>query len=410
MSNRTRLFMQHLALASAIVALFVCQPVLSEDSSDTTTPTTATSENAHYSNYEKLSAALPLYENAIANPWPTIPATRRPLARGSRNSVVPLLRERLARTQDLLPDFNNGGHVFDEDLAEAVKAFQARHGLDPDGVVGNQTRAELNVSPEERVRQIRTNLERWRYIEAHPAKRYIWVNIPDFQLHLFENGEEVLNMKVIIGKVERPTPEVISTVTTIVFNPFWNVPELIANQDIVPKVINNSSYLDDENIKIYANQQDTEEIDPRDVDWDAAQENGFKYHFRQEPGEKNALGLVKFEFYNPYDIYMHDTPAKNLFEKDIRDFSSGCIRLEKPFDLVDYLAQNDTLLTQNKINDILASGNTTYIRIQHPIKIYVTYITAWVDNDGTVNFRNDLYQRDNPTFSESAPQLEAETQ
>ena len=239
------------------------------------------------SNYAKLNGALALYENAVANPWPTVPPTQKLLKVGSKGYSIFLLRERLRRTNDLLPENDQGGEKFDRNLADAVKTFQIRHGLKADGVVGNATIAELNVPPEERVKEIRMNMARWENLESRLGNRYILVNIPDYQLHLVDNGMEILNMKVIVGRPQRPTPEVVSTVTTIVFNPYWNVPEKIANKDIVPKAKENLAYLDEEQIKIYDGQdRNAQEIDPRDIDWSSAQQRGFKYHFRQDPGDK----------------------------------------------------------------------------------------------------------------------------
>jgi murein L,D-transpeptidase YcbB/YkuD len=170
---------------------------------------------------------------------------------------------------------------------------------------------------------------------------------------------------------------------------------MIAQNDIVPKVIENPSYLNENKIRVYNNQEnDAYEMSSYDVDWRDAEENGFQYHLRQDPGIKNALGLVKFEFQNSHDVYLHDTPAKELFNKDKRDFSSGCIRLEKPFALVAYLTQNDTRMDSNKVRTTLETKHTTYFSLRDPIPIYITYITAWVSDDGVVHFADDVYDKD----------------
>ncbi len=201
--------------------------------------------------------------------------------------------------------------------------------------------------------------------------------------------------QAIVGKPERPTPEINSTVTRIVFNPYWNIPKMIAEEDIVPKAINNPDYLDDMHIRVFERQDtDAAELDPHDVDWNSAQDDGLQYHLRQDPGNDNALGLVKFEFPNSNDVYMHDTPAKNLFNLDKRAFSSGCIRLEKPFELVTYLMQDDPEWTNDMLEQILAANTTKYQKVSRPTRVIITYLTAWVDDEGDLQFRDDLYGLD----------------
>ncbi len=387
MSNRFRLFMQHLTLV-----IFILQ----------VDPSSA----SKYEKYSQLNHVLPTYENAITNPWPTVPDTGKLLKVGSKGKVILILRERLRRTNDLPPSHDQGGPLFDNDLVDAVKIFQWRHGLKVDGVVGRATLVQMNIPPEARANQIIMNMQRWMDLSQKQDDRYILVNIPEYRLHLIENNQEVLSMKVIVGRPTRPSPELYSKITRIIFNPYWDVPDLIANNDIVPKTIANPAYLQDEDIRIFNTEDGSgREINPADINWQDAQENGFRYHFRQEPGIKNSLGLVKFEFNNLHNIYLHDTPAKDLFDLENRDFSSGCIRLEKPFDLVNYLMKDTENLTGDRVNDILESGKTTYIKIEHPLPIYITYITAWVDEKGTVHFRDDIYQRDLPPEQETIMQM-----
>jgi murein L,D-transpeptidase YcbB/YkuD len=356
------------------------------------------------SNYTRLEHALPVYEQAAAHPWAPIPEGGRLLKLGSRNSNVILLRQRLQATNDLAADEPLSSR-FDQTLARAVKLYQWRNGLQADGVVGGETLASLNVPADVRAQQIRTNMQRWTRMSGNLGDRYIMINIPEYQLHLIDNNAEVLTMKVVVGKPTRQTPELISSVSRIVFNPKWNVPEMIAKNDIVPKVIEDPSYLNTNGIRIFnSDQSDSYEINKYDVNWEDARENGFPYHFRQDPGMKNALGLVKFEFANSYDVYMHDTPAKTLFNNPKRDFSSGCIRLEKPFALVDYLTANDDRMDSDKIKDTLDSRKTTYFRVDNPIPIIITYFTSWVDDDGYVHFAEDIYHLDNPEMQTDIPQ------
>lgn len=342
----------------------------------------------------RLKAILPLYEDAVRNPWPTVPDTDGVLRVGSHNQAVALLRERLMRSDDL-PSSDHISSRFDYKLEEAVKLFQARHGLSADGVVGGDTLTELNTPPEVRLRQIEVNIQRWQALAAHLGHRYVLVNIPEYRLHLIDNDKEVLSIKAIVGKTDWPTPILSSRITRIVFNPHWSVPRMIAQNDIVPKMIDNPGYLNANNIRIYNSEEEgAGEISPDEVDWQAAQENGFQYHLRQEPGEKNALGLVKFEFQNSSDVYLHDTPTKSLFAKDKRDLSHGCVRLEHPFELVTYLTQDDPRIDETKIQEIIDTHHTNYFRIKNPIPIYLIYLTAWVDDDGVVNFRDDIYNQD----------------
>lgn len=354
-------------------------------------------------NLERLQQILPLYEDAMIHPWPTIPESNVLLQLNSTNHTVLLLRERLKRTHDLAEN-SVDTNVFDEELEDAVKIFQDRHGLTADGVVGENTIEQLNVSPEDRVKEIRLNMQRWANLSNQLGSRYILVNIPEYKLHVVNDEKEVLAMKVIVGKTTRQTPEITSRITRIVINPTWNVPNMIAQNDIVPKVIANHRFLNDNSIRIFNNQEEgNHEIRPSQVNWESAENNGFPYHFRQDPGAKNALGLVKFEFQNSHSIYLHDTPVKELFNQDKRDFSSGCVRLEDPFDLVSYLIENDQKINEEKIQTTLEGKQTTYLKLQQPIPIIIAYLTSWVDEKGLVHFANDIYDKDSDTSISSNP-------
>ncbi len=349
-------------------------------------------------NYAALEAALPLYEKALLTSWPTISSSTK-LKPGMKSISVMALRERLKATGDLSLE-NDVGHTrYDRALTEAVKHFQARHGLNPDGVVGPETLNQLNVSPEERLHQIKINMERWAKLSHEMDDHYILVNVPDYRLDLIENGQSILNMKAIVGKPGRPTPEISSVITRVVFNPYWNIPKMIANEDIVPKVLKNPNYLEEMHIRIFDRQvDDAYEITPEEINWQNAYEDGFQYHFRQDPGENNALGLIKFEFQNNSDIYMHDTPARELFSQPRRAFSSGCIRLERPYDLAYYLMRNDPDWNEEKLESYVNSGITKYIKVTNPTRVIITYVTSWVDEVGNLQFRDDVYGWDNSVY------------
>jgi murein L,D-transpeptidase YcbB/YkuD len=383
MSNRIRLFIWY----GTFILLAAVSPGFAASVTNT--------DSVPAKNCARLKEILPFYESALTHPWPIIPLNSPLIQEGSKGELVLLLRERLRSTNDLLPEQDTRSSIFDQELADAVKSFQWRHGLAADSVVGTDTKTQLNVSPAARVKQIQVNIQRWTELGKKVKNRYLIVNIPEYRLHLIENNQEALNMKVIVGKLERQTPELSSVITRIVFNPTWSVPQLIAQKDLVPKVLNNSNYLEDMHIRIFSSQEDgARELNSSDVDWQDAEQHGFRYFLRQEPGEGNALGLVKFEFQNDHSVYLHDTPAKNLFEQDKRDLSSGCVRLENPFELVDYLVKNDAGISEDSMHEFLDSQKTHYYKVKIPLPIYITYITAWVDEKGITHFLDDIYGRD----------------
>jgi len=347
-------------------------------------------------NYEQLREMLPLYQNAVMHPWPTIPETNKKLKIGIKNSAVVFLRERLKATRDLPEYYNRPDDLFDRSLAQAVKAFQNRNGLVADGIVGKMTLQALNVSPAERVNQILINMQRWINLSHQLSGRFVMVNIPDYQLYAYDNDEKILTMKAIVGKPEAETPELQSQISRLVFNPYWNVPTKIAQNEIVKKVQENPGYLDENRLKILSSEEDNaREIDQDQVDWYSAQTNGFPYRFRQEPGLDNSLGVVKFEFQNSHDVYLHDTPAKELFNQDERALSHGCVRLENPLALVDFLMDGNPDWNEERLQEMLDSDRPKYVKVSRPTQIVITYITAWVDDSGAMNFRDDIYGKDN---------------
>lgn len=404
MSNLIRLFLQTFTLLSIAVFLTGCDTTMFTPLSALNSPfAQPIPENQHTvaemtiapQSELVLQNALPFYQNAVNNPWPMITANVK-WKPGLKNHWVLVLRERLKATHDLNPDDDSGLAIYDKSLIRAVKHFQARNGLTADGIVGKATLYELNIPPAERLHQIEVNIERFIKLSRQLGDRYIMVNIPDYRLYLVDHGMTLLTMKAVVGKPERPTPELSGTVRRLVLNPYWNVPQTIADKDIVPKVLQNPDYLDDNHIRIFDRQEDdATELGRNEVDWREAEVSGFPYHLRQEPGNDNALGLVKFEFPNTKDIYLHDTPAKNLFAENKRAFSSGCIRLEKPFELVSYLMEPDGDWDEDTMEEILDSGKTRYIKIPTPTKIVITYLTVWADDNGNLQFRDDIYGWDN---------------
>lgn len=347
-------------------------------------------------NYVQLREILPLYQNAVMHPWPIIPDTDKKLKVGMKNSAVILLRERLKATRDLPQYYDRDDNLFDKSLAQAVKSFQARNGLKADGVVGKMTLQELNVPPDVRLKQIVINMQRWMSLSHRLNGRFIMVNVPDYELYAYDNNEKILTMKIIVGKPEAETPELQSQISRLVFNPYWNVPTKIAQNEIVKKVQEDPGYLDSMRLKILKSDGDgAAEIDQDKVNWRSAEVDGFPYRFRQEPGLDNSLGVVKFEFQNSHDVYLHDTPAKELFNQDDRALSHGCVRLENPLALVDFLMDGSPDWDEIRMQEIIDADKTKYVKAYRPTPIIITYITAWVDDSGTINFRNDIYGKDN---------------
>ena len=337
-------------------------------------------------------------EQAVAESggWPTLP-DGPVLKRGDRAPAVALLRERLRLEGDLRP----GGKVQDTEafgatLERALQRFQQRHGLEADGTVSPPTRAELNVSAAARAEQLRLNLERWRWLPKELGRRRIIVNIAAYELEVIEDEEVVLSMRVVVGMQYKRTPVFSDTMRYIVLNPNWHVPRSIAVEELIPKVQSDPSYLERFGMRVLTTGPDPQEVDPGTVDWASVRADSFPYRFRQDPGQSNALGRIKFMFPNPYDVYLHDTPSRGLFDRAQRDFSHGCIRIEKPIDLAVYLMRKDSRWKREAIEAALDEGTERTVYLPRPIPIHLLYWTAWADENGTIQFRSDIHGLDQP--------------
>jgi murein L,D-transpeptidase YcbB/YkuD len=316
------------------------------------------------------------------------------LERSVQHEQVVLLRRRLKVTGDLAVDPFTDMDIYDHWLEEAVKHYQHRHGLQVDGKVGPQTRRSLNIMVSERIRQIRINMERWRWLPRTLGKRYVMVNMTGFELYIIENDSMVLSMPVIVGHSLRSTPTFSGLISYMEYNPYWTIPRKLVLEDIIPRQLRDPSYLSKESIKVYKGWENAQEIDPKTVDWSNLDENHFPYWLRQEPGPKNALGTVKFMFSNPYAIYLHGTPDRHLFDPVVRAFSSGCIRVKDPVRLAAFLLNDGSL---QKEEEVLASIHLEInqgVTLPIAVPVYLVYWTAWVDQDGELHFRHDLYGRD----------------
>jgi murein L,D-transpeptidase YcbB/YkuD len=285
--------------------------------------------------------------------------------------------------------------LFDEAVEKAVFKFQTRHGLDVDGVVGPETRSALNKTLDHRIDQLEINLERYRWLPQNLGHRHIQVNIPAYRLEVYEGGERIIDMRAIVGTPERRTPVFSDVMTYLVLNPYWNVPETIAIEDILPSAREDSMYLADKGIRVFDRWGAGATEIPRElIDWSSLIDGNFRYRFVQDPGELNSLGRIKFMFPNRFHIYLHDTPSRSLFYDARRAFSSGCIRIEKPIELAEYLLKDDPEWTREKIIDTLKVSEELSIPIPEPIPIHLLYWTSFVDEDGLVHFRDDVYERD----------------
>lgn len=284
-------------------------------------------------------------------------------------------------------------HIYSADLVEAVKRFQRWQGLEPDGAIGPRTREWLNVSPPLRASLLALNIQRLRLLpdDMHNG---IMVNIPNYSLIYYLNGSQILASRVIVGRPDRKTPLMRSALNNVVLNPPWNVPTTLVRQDIVPKVKQDPAYLYKHNYTLLSGwSNDAEVIDPSMIDWRMVSAASFPYRIRQAPGATNSLGRYKFNMPSSDAIYLHDTPNHNLFQKDIRALSSGCVRVNKASDLANLLLQ-DAGWNDTRISSTLKEGDTRYVPIRHRIPVNLYYLTAWVADDGKAQYRTDIYNYD----------------
>lgn len=245
---------------------------------------------------------------------------------------------------------------------------------------------------EARLRQIELNMERWRWLPRSLGERYLVVNIPEYMLHGYEGDQHVLAMRVVVGTPSRPTPVFSDAVEFVVVNPAWHVPESIVNEELLTTLAANPDHLARKGIRIYAGPRgEREEIDPSDIDWRRVTRKPDDYTFRQDPGEHNALGRLKFVLANPFNIYLHDTPAGHLFRRQQRSFSHGCIRVEDPVGLAQHVLQGRPNTDSGSVEQLVASGETRNLTLPEPLPVHILYFTAFVDDEGELQFRDDVY-------------------
>ncbi|MGD9080997.1 MAG: L,D-transpeptidase family protein [Desulfobacterales bacterium] len=341
--------------------------------------------------YDRFKSALKKYRAFQANGgWEPVPAGPT-LKKGMHDGRVQFLRKRLQITGDLTTESANT-EAFDDQLEKAVMRFQRRHHLAADGAVGKQTLEALNVPVENRIDQIRINLERLRWVLHAISGKFIIADIAGFKVFVYKDNEITWTSRVQVGRPYRQTPVFKATITYMELNPTWTVPPGILARDILPAVKKDPSYLKDRNIRVIDRSGNI--INQNTIDWSKYSGRNFPYQLRQDPGPNNAMGLIKIMFPNKHLVFIHDTPSRSLFDRTDRTFSSGCIRTEKPFELAEILLDNPAKWNQESFKRIIDSGQTQTIRLPKPVPVLLFYWTAAMEPDGSVRFKKDPYKRD----------------
>ena len=355
--------------------------------------------------YQRLRQALAQYQElARLGGWPPLAAGQW-LEYGSSDPEVGFLRKRLMNEGDLKLRPVRDELIFDRALKHAVERFQVRHGLKMDGIVGPATRVAMNVPVSKRIEQIKLNMDRWRWLPRELGKRYIMVNTAGYELAAIENNHPIFTMWVIIGTPERQTPMISGMLHTVVFNPYWTVPPTILFEDMLPAQKKNPNFLSSRGIRVFSNHRNAKELDPRQIDWSKVNKRHFPYVLRQDPGATNPLGRVKFLFSNKYNIYLHDTPKQRLFNRTKRAFSSGCVRVENPVQLAEFVLTSAAGWDQSQIMETINSDEVRDVKVEERVPVYLVYWTAWVAEDEAVFFRPDVYAVDHKNGMALSPNL-----
>ena len=356
--------------------------------------------------FRGLDAGLSFYRTIEAEGgWPTVPAGKT-LAKGARGPAVPLLRTRLSITGDYI-GIETDSDLFDAELREAVVAYQNRNGMEPDGVAGPKTIADMNVPVATRIKQMEINRERWNRMPTKLGERFVLVNMAGYELDVVEGEKTVLTMKVIVGRNFTRTPMFSDEIQYIEFNPYWNVPRSIATKELVPEYVEKGT--EAATRQGFEVKRGEEVLPVAAIDW--SQYLGAEklpFLIRQRPGPANALGEMKFMFPNKNNVYLHDTNQRHLFAKTKRAFSHGCVRVEKPHELAAYLLAPNTAETGRDwslpaVGDVVASKKLTAVPLKRKVPVHLAYMTAWMDEQGYIQFREDIYGRDEILQSEMYP-------
>ncbi len=343
--------------------------------------------------YSRLVAHLAELRATPRDAWGPPAPEGRALRPGDVDARVAAVRARLTALGDHAPGGIGLANIYDSALEASVRAFQRRHGLNEDGVIGMRTIREMNASVDDRIGQVLVNLERLRWTNRAPERRYVDVNQADFTVRLIEDGVILFEERVIVGSRRNRTPEFSDEMDHLVFNPTWHVPRSIAAKEILPRLQEDPGYLSRQNMRLVSRTGDPAP-DPAFTDWSLYSASDFPFAVKQNPGGGNSLGRVKFMFPNNFSIYLHDTPSKRLFAKDARAFSHGCVRVQDPMRLAEALLAPQSDDPGALIARVLASGRETTIRLETPVPIHLEYRTAWVDETGRPEYRADVYGRD----------------
>ncbi len=343
--------------------------------------------------YTRLLKALEKYRS-LSDDFEPIILQKKSLTIGDVSYEIIKVRKRLYEFGDYKHrDFYND--LFDEKLALAISDFQYRHGLKVDGILGKRTVREINKSSQTRASQIELNLNRARKLSELQDERYILVNVPEYKLYVIEKGEIVYETRVIVGKKKNKTPVLSSEISEFVLNPYWNIPKSITRDEIIPKQLEDPEYLEKNNMRVISRVNSKNYfLDPETIDWNSIDVSTAPLRIRQNPGKKNALGQIKFIFPNNHKVYLHDTPTRRLFSRNSRAFSHGCVRVENPIKFAEVLLSNSETWTKDDLNYFSNRKKTKVFKLDKAIPIHITYLTAWVDNQGILNFRPDIYKQD----------------
>ncbi|UII23339.1 L,D-transpeptidase family protein [Fulvivirga ligni] len=345
-------------------------------------------------NYKELVKALAFYRTINVNGgWKALPDDIN-IRVGDSSNYVAALKQRLILTHDLKDrklKTTADSIYFDTELESAVKRFQTRNGLTSDGIVGKGTASVMNISLDERIAQIKLNLERIRWMPGDLGKKFIYVNIPEYQLYVYENNRVPLQMRVITGETDHATPVMIDRLHYLVFSPTWTIPQKIIQNEMLGRMKNDPTYLSRNGYDLFEGWDSTDPIDPATVNWETVNINNLRVV--QKPGRRNALGLVKFPLTNGRSIYLHDTPSDYLFSRDKRAFSHGCVRLEQPDKLAEYLL-SDQDWDSFKVKEYMEKDEPVNVKLTEDVPVFLVYRTSWVDTNGLINFRKDIYDVD----------------
>lgn len=341
--------------------------------------------------YHKLIKALTLIDKFPEDKTAPV-ITDQKIEPNAESPAIIAIKKKLLYWKDL-ESTDSITSKYDEEMAKAVKKFQKRHGLIADGIIGKSTITALNFTKEDRKHQIIVNLERWRWFAKSFATNYLLINIPDYSLNVVEDQNITMTKRIVVGTIKRKTPVLTSILQTIVFNPTWTVPPTILKEDIIPELTKNRNFLKNKGIGIYDSKNN--EVDPQN--WNEKKPNGYRYI--QKPGYNNSLGVVKINFPNKRSVYLHDTNHRNYFERHNRSLSSGCVRVEKPLELVELLLDNPKRYSKEKMDSIVATRKTLFIGIKKRYAIYQWYWTAWCE-DNELIFRNDIYNLDSDLYAQ----------